>query len=231
MKKKPLNKKLLITVGVILAIIIVIFIYQNYKPEIDLLIHPVPNEKEQLLHMIRAHGIANSLLLLVLIAVLNSIPGLSNSVICILSGLCYGPLFGFIINWMGNVLGNCVVMSLIRQINFSKKMKHHKLIKSLMQQKHPLIGLTIGFMIPVVPSILVNYAGAQLNVNRKQYMAMVLVGMAPTSFLYAFGGDAIFRGSLKRIISAAICIVILIGIYLIVKKIDSMRKQRLDTEA
>lgn len=99
-----------------------------------------------------------------------------------------------------------------------------------MHQKHPLIGLTIGFMIPVIPSILVNYAGAQLNVNRRQYMAMVLVGMAPTSFLYAFGGDAIFRGSLKRIISAVICILILIGIYLIVKKIDDEHKKRLETE-
>ena len=97
MKKKTLNKKLLIALGVLLAIIIVIFVYQNYKPEIDVLIHPVPHEKEILLHMIRAHGIANSLLLLGLIAVLNSIPGLSNSVICILSGLCYGPFFGLII--------------------------------------------------------------------------------------------------------------------------------------
>lgn len=230
MKKKTLNKKLLIALGVLLAIIIIVFIYQNYKPEIDLLIHPVPHEKERLLHMIRAHGIANSLLLLVLIAVLNAIPGLSNSLICILSGLCYGPVFGFTINWLGNVLGNCVVMSLIRQIKLSKKIKQHKLIKSLMQQKHPLIGLTIGFMIPVIPSILVNYAGAQLNVNRRQYMAMVLVGMAPTSFLYAFGGDAIFKGNLKRIISVAICIVILIGIYLIIKKVDENRKTQLKAE-
>ena len=230
MKKKTLNKKLLIALGIFLAIVIVIFIYQNYKPEIDLLIHPVPHEKEILLHMIRAHGIANSLLLLGLIAILNSIPGLSNSVICILSGLCYGPFFGFIINWMGNVLGNCIVMSLIRKIKFSKKVKQHKLIKSLMHQKHPLIGLTIGFMIPVIPSILVNYAGAQLNVNRRQYIAMVLVGMAPTSFLYAFGGDAIFRGNLKRIISVIICILVLIGIYLVVKKIDEVHKKRLETE-
>ena len=99
-----------------------------------------------------------------------------------------------------------------------------------MHQKHPLIGLTIGFMIPVIPSILVNYAGARLNVNRRQYIAMVLVGMAPTSFLYAFGGDPIVRGNLKRIISAVICILILIGIYLIVKKIDDGHKKRLETE-
>lgn len=230
MKKKTLNKKLLIALGIFLAIIVVIFIYQNYKPEIDLLIHPVPHEKERLLHMIRAHGIANSLLLLALIAILNAIPGLSNSVICILSGLCYGPFFGFIINWLGNILGNCVVMSLIRKIKFSKKIKQHRLIKLLMQQKHPLIGLTIGFMVPIIPSILVNYAGAQLKVNRQQYLLMVLVGMAPTSFLYAFGGDAIFRGNLKRIISVVIGILVLMGIYFVVKKADAAHKKRVEAE-
>ena len=121
-------------------------------------------------------------------------------------------------------------MSIIRKINLSKRVKKNKILHYLLQQKHPLIALTIGFMIPVIPSVLVNYAGARLNVSRKHYLAMVTVGMAPTSFLYAFGGDAIFRGSLKRIISAAICILILIGIYLIVKKIDDEHKKRLETE-
>lgn len=230
MNRKKIDKKWLIALGTVLAIVVAIFIYRNYRPEINLLLHPVPHEKEILLRMIRAHGFTNSLLLLVLIATLNSIPGLSNSVVCIFAGLCYGPLFGFIINWMGNVLGNCIVMSLIRKIDISKKFKQHKLLKFLMDQKHPLIGLTIGFMIPVIPSVLVNYAGARLNVSRKQYLMMVLVGMAPTSFLYAFGGDAIFKGDLTRIISAVICITILIGVYLVIRKVIEQRKTRIDAE-
>lgn len=230
MNRKKIDKKWLISLGTVLAIVVAIFIYRNYRPEINLLLHPVPHEKEILLRMIRAHGFTNSLLLLVLIATLNSIPGLSNSVVCIFAGLCYGPLFGFIINWMGNVLGNCIVMSLIRKIDISKKFKQHKLLKFLMDQKHPLIGLTIGFMIPVIPSVLVNYAGARLNVSRKQYLMMVLVGMAPTSFLYAFGGDAIFKGDLTRIISAVICIAILIGVYLVIRKAIEQRKTRIDAE-
>ena len=36
MKKKTLNKKLLIALGVLLAIIIVIFVYQNLKCQIKL---------------------------------------------------------------------------------------------------------------------------------------------------------------------------------------------------
>lgn len=110
-------------------------------------------------------------------------------------------------------------MSIIRKINLSKRVKKNKILHYLLQQKHPLIALTIGFMIPVIPSVLVNYAGARLNVSRKHYLAMVTVGMAPTSFLYAFGGDAIFKGNIRRLIGVAIAILILIGCYLLVRKI------------
>lgn len=73
-------------------------------------------------------------------------------------------------------------------------------------------------MVPVIPSVLVNYAGARLNINRWHYLAMVAVGMAPTSFIYAFGGDALFKGDNKRLIGAVVAIVIVIALYVLVKK-------------
>lgn len=168
--------------------------------------------------MIRSHGIKDMLLLLALIATFNAIPGMSNSFVCIFVGLCYGPAIGFIINWLGNIIGNCGVMAVIRKIDLSRRTKKSKLLNSLMNQRHPLIGLTIGFMAPVIPSVLVNYAGARLNINRWHYLAMVAVGMAPTSFIYAFGGDALFKGDNKRLIGAVVAIVIVIALYIFVKK-------------
>ena len=74
-------------------------------------------------------------------------------------------------------------------------------------------------MVPVIPSVLVNYAGAQLNVSRLRYLTMVTVGMAPTSFIYAFGGDALFQGNRHKLIGAAIAIVVVIAMYLLIKKL------------
>lgn len=217
-KQHKLNKAVLITGAAILGLLVLYFIYRNYRPEINLLFNLTGHNEDKLLHMIRGHGWLDAILLVALVAILNAIPGLSNSVVCIFAGLCYGPVIGFIINWCGNIIGNCAVMSIIRKIDFSKRMKESKILNYLLHQKHPLIGLTIGFMIPIIPSVLVNYAGAHLNLDRKHYLAMVGVGMAPTSFLYAFGGDAIFKGNLKRIIGAVIAIVIIIALYALINK-------------
>lgn len=217
--KKHLNKTGLIILAVLAALVVIYFIYRDYRPEINLLFDLTPHNRVILMHMIRSHGLATMLLLLMLIAIFNAIPGMSNSVICIFAGLCYGPLFGFLINWLGNILGNCAVMSLIREVDISNRTKKSKLLTYLLHQKHPLIGLTIGYMIPVIPSALVNYAGAQLKLSRGRFLIMVAIGMAPTSFIYAFGGDAIFRGDSKRLIGAAIAIVVILLGYVVIRKL------------
>lgn len=224
--KKHLNKPLLITLAIILALIVLGLIYKNYQPDIKLLFDLTPHNEDLLMYKIRHHGIIDMALLMILIGIFNAIPGMSNSVVCIFAGLCYGPLVGFIINWLGNILGNCVVMSLIRKIDLSKRTKQSKLLNYLLHYKHPLIGLTIGYMIPVIPSILVNYAGARMNISRPRFLTMVAIGMAPTSFIYAFGGDAIFKGDSKRIIGAVIAIIAILLIYFIVRKIIDHSKNK-----
>lgn len=225
--KKYLNKPTLIGAGIIAALLILFLIYRDYRPEIALLLNPTHHNQQILLKLIRSHGAWDMLLLLILIAIFNAIPGMSNSVVCIFAGLCYGPAVGFLINWCGNILGNCAVKNLIAKIDLSKRAKKSKLLGYLLNQKHPLIGLTIGYMIPIIPSVLVNFACTRLKVSRKQFLPMVAIGMAPTSFIYAFGGDAIFKGDSKRIIAAVIAIVIVLLCYFLVKKmIKSNRTKR-----
>lgn len=222
--KKHLNKHVLIITALIVALVVIYGIYRDYRPEISLLFDLTPHNQVILLHLIRSHGLATMVLLLLLIAIFNAIPGMSNSVICIFAGLCYGPWVGFLINWLGNILGNCAVMSLIREVDISKRTKKSKILTYLLHQKHPLIGLTIGYMIPVIPSALVNYAGARLNLSRGRFLTTVAIGMAPTSFIYAFGGDAIFRGDSKRLIGAVVAIVVILLGYVVVRKIVDRSK-------
>lgn len=78
-----------------------------------------------------------------------------------------------------------------------------------MNQKHPSLGMTLGFMVPVIPSVLVDYTAARLDTPANKFLSMVIVGMFPTSFIYAFGGDAIFNGDFKKLAGALIGIAIL----------------------
>lgn len=216
--KKTINKTWLLIFAGIAALAVIFLIYRDYRPEISLLFNLNSHNQAILLRLIRGHGIRDMLLLLLLVAIFNAIPGMSNSVICIFAGLCYGPLVGFLINWAGNILGNCAVMSLIRKVSLSKRTKQSKLLSYLLHYRHPLVGLTVGYMIPIIPSVLVNYAGARLHVNTPRFLAMITIGMAPTSFIYAFGGDAIFKADTKRIITAIIAIVVIFLIYFIARK-------------
>ncbi|QLL68774.1 hypothetical protein GTO82_08255 [Lactobacillus johnsonii] len=206
---KKLRKVILIFCGILVAGILLYLLYRDYRPEIDVLMHSDSHTKTKLLYLIRQHEVRDSLFLLGLITVLNAIPGMSNSVFCILAGLCYGPWIGLAINWCGNIIGNCIVASLIKRVSFSHNFKKNKLLNWLMNQEHPSLGMTLGFMVPVIPSVLVDYTAVRLGIPVNKFLLMVIVGMFPTSFIYAFGGDAIFNGDFKKLAGALIGVAIL----------------------
>lgn len=224
-QKKYMNKPLLILLAVILIIAAIGAVIHDFYPEIKLLIHYTPANRQKLLTMVSSHGLRDMVLFTIIIALMNAIPGLSNSVVCVFVGLCYGPWLGFIVNWLGNIIGNCTVAAIINRISFSRSFKKNRILNNLMEMKHPAVGLTIGYMVPVIPSIIVNYSAVKLKMSRPAFMGMVMVGMLPTSFLYAFGGDAIFKGSFKRIIVAVVAICILIALVVFFRK---RRKDRLE---
>ncbi|MCG4607391.1 hypothetical protein L0O74_13780, partial [Bifidobacterium longum] len=74
--------------------------------EIKLLMHPTREHRVMLTAMIRDHGAKDFLLLMLVIALFNAIPGMSIAAVCILAGVCYGPWIGLLISWSGNILGN-----------------------------------------------------------------------------------------------------------------------------
>ncbi|PTS37394.1 hypothetical protein DBQ14_07120 [Limosilactobacillus fermentum] len=48
-------------------------------------------------------------------------------------------------------------------------------------------------MVPIIPSVLVNYACATMKIPHKNFILMVAVGMFPTLALYAFGATPCLR--------------------------------------
>lgn len=215
--RAKLRRGLLVTAG-ILAMIGILWLAWDFRHELMLMIDPTPRHRQRLMQLLRSHGMIDGGILIVVIGLLNAIPGLSNSLLCILAGLCYGPWIGLLINWLGNFLGSVILVELIRHVDVSAKLKANRLLHALTNRRHPRLGLTLGYMIPVVPSVLVDYAGVQMKLSRYQFAVMILVGTLPTSFLYAFGGDALFNVDFKRMGAVVIALLILIGLYLAVRR-------------
>lgn len=107
-------------------------------------------------------------------------------------------------------MGNYAVATLLSHVKLSHKFKQNKILDSLTHYRHPALGLTVGYMVPIIPSVLVNYACATMKIPRKNFILMVAVGMFPTSALYAFGGDALFKGNYTRLLVIVVLIVIIL---------------------
>ena len=110
------------------------------------------------------------------------------------------------------------------------KLKKHQLLQKLLNQPHPRLGLIIGYMIPAIPNALVNYSGIRLKVSLTQMLPLIALGMLPCSFIYAFGGNAIFSENLAQLVIFAILIIILalisVGAHRDHKRVSSQLKQK-----
>ncbi|TGY16040.1 TVP38/TMEM64 family protein [Lactobacillus intestinalis] len=208
--KKRALRIILFILGIFLGLLVLYRLYLNFQPEIKLLMHFDPHNEKLLIKMVRSHGIEDLAFLFILNVVCVAIPGLSNGIFCVLNGILYGPAIGFGINWVGDVIGQFVLMQLLRKLYNPDKLKHSKIYTLLMSAEgYQQIGLIFGYMIPFIPSATVSYANLLINKTRKKRLIPILIGTIPFAYLYAYGGDSILHLDGQRLIKAGIAIIVI----------------------
>ena len=209
MKRKIIRISLFI-LGSILGLLLLYKLYLSYLPELRLLTNFDHNNEELLVKMVRSHGIEDLAFLFVLNAICVAIPGLSNGIFCVLNGILYGPAFGFIINWISDILGQIILMELLRKLYDLRNISHSKIYKLLTTQKYPMIALTIGYLIPFIPSATVSYVNVMINKKQfKKQIIPIIIGVAPFAYIYAYSGDSILHLDSSRIIKAVIMFIVI----------------------
>ena len=192
--KRKIIRILLFILGGILGLLLLYKLYLNYRPELNLLLHFDHHNEEVLVNMVRSHGIEDLAFLFLLNAICVAIPGLSNGIFCVLNGILYGPAWGFIVNWISDILGQIILMELLQKLYDMKKMSNSKVYKLLTGLKSPMLGLIIGYMIPFIPSATVSYVNIMINKGqRKKQLIPIIIGVIPFAYLYAYGGDSILH--------------------------------------
>ena len=156
--------------------------------------------------------------------------GLGSSVALITDGILYGPAFGFIVNWISDILGQIILMQFLHKLYDIKHMSNSKIYKLLTTQKYPMVALTIGYLIPFIPSATVSYVNILINKNDfKKQLIPIVIGVSPFAYLYAYGGDSILHLDTSRIIKAAVMIVavalIAAAILFIMKRVKKHTKK------
>ncbi|OUQ02079.1 TVP38/TMEM64 family protein [Lactobacillus gallinarum] len=228
--KQKIIRIILFILGGILGLLLLYKLYLSYLPELKLLVHFDHHNEELLIKMVRSHGIEDLAFLFILNAICVAIPGLSNGIFCVLNGILYGPAFGFIVNWISDILGQIVLMQFLHKLYDIKHMSNSKIYKLLTTQKYPMVALTIGYLIPFIPSATVSYVNILINKNDfKKQLIPIVIGVSPFAYLYAYGGDSILHLDTSRIIKAAVMIVavalIAAAILFIMKRVKKHTKK------
>ena len=224
MKRKTI-RILLISSGLILILLVGYRLYLEYQTDIQLFLNPKAS-KTQLLERIRSHGFSAALLLVFLTAIMCAVPGIPTSVIGVIAGLSFGPFSGTLINVLGNSLGNLVAIFLMHHIKFlDRKTETNHWVQSIRRMKHPKIGIMVGYMIPIIPSSVINFAADTMQLPLKILIAAIFIGVIPSSILYACGGEALFHGYNKTAVLLIVSVLLFVGLVVIIEK-DRKRFQK-----
>ena len=137
------------------------------------------------------------------------LPFLPLFVIIVANVNAFGLLWGFIISWIGSVLGSYAVFYIVRKFGHSRRL--HFITKKSSVQKFiswvDMNGLSPLFVLlcfPFTPSVVVNIVAGLSNIARKLYFIALLLGKAVMIFLMSMIGQDItelFTNPSKLIIS------------------------------
>lgn len=219
------HKIFFISLGILGLIGLFYAIWINYREVIETFV-AYAFDRQTLINLLRHQGKHNAILFMAVIAIGSAIPGMPIAAVAVLSGVCFGRWLGFGINIAGIVVGNLLALFILG--NFPHKARPSKfrpLADHLKNMHHPRVGLSIGYAVPMLPTLLVNYAALEMHLSLKNKALCIFLGSLPVSFLYAFGGNELLFGNTKAVIISAILVILLFGLYEIVRRDQRIKNQ------
>lgn len=184
-------------------------------------------EINRVISQLRHKTILNFVVLVILTAVTAAIPFMSNAVFAIFNGVVYGPYIGFGMNLLGNVLGNFIFIKLLNVVDITdSENKLKKRFSGIQALKNKNYGIILGYMIPVVPTILINYHVAEEKLPWRKWLPYVTIGVAPSSLIYALGGDAVIAGNVRRLIVLGVIIALGYVLVTVIRRRNNNKMQK-----
>lgn len=218
-------RKILITIGVIAVVsYFVIYVIGHWDIIVTFLQLRSQAEMKVILLQLCSKTLFNFVILILLTSVTAAIPFMSNAIFAIFNGVIYGPGIGFLMNVFSNILGNFVFIKILKMIDITdseKKLKNRFVGIDALENTD--FGIILGYMIPIMPTILVNYHVAETKLSWRKWLLYITIGVSPSSFVYALGGDAVVAGNLKRIV---VLLLIVAVVYLVVTYLKRRGKKK-----
>ena len=222
------RRDLFILIAIILSTIALYYLFIKQNNFWLVLRHSL--DSKYLMKTLRANPEQDIYILPLLLILTTVIPGVPVAFIAIMSGVLMGKKLGLLINLVGLATGNILVQLFAKKINRDLKLQN-KVTKEFTarvhRMKHPIIGLIIGYSIPIIPTFLVSVTASKMNFSKSQLMLITSACTFPTAFIYAYGGDELIKAHLSHVAIDIIVLLLMVvvGLYFLWK--ETKRKRRL----
>lgn len=176
-------KNIMTILTVIITILLVAFII--YAVKMNLLTSP-----ELLVDKIKEYGIIGPLIFLFIQVVQVVFPVIPGGASCLAGTLAFGPIEGFIYNYLGLALGSIVAYMLSRNFGLPlikklfKEETINKYLKYIRTKKFEKIFFW-GILLPGAPDDLLCYISGISNLTFRKFVIIILVGKPLTLIFYS----------------------------------------------
>lgn len=162
----------------------------------------------------------------VFIIILESIlPILPLAVFLSFNYVAFGPIFGFIINWVATSLG-CFLSYYIFKKGFGDKWdkdaKKDSKVRDVLKyiNKLSLPSLVLLIALPFTPAFAVNIAAGLSNMTPKKFIPAVLIAKPSIIFFWSYVGMSVIKsgGDIKKIIQMILIVILTYLISLLIQR-------------
>ena len=183
-------------------------------------------------------GIGGSLIIIVLEALKVFVVMLPGEPIEILSGMCYGPVLGLLVVYIGIIISTILISKIVKKFGIDlvkdivpeeKFNKVEEIIKTYPERIENIIFIL--YFLPIIPKDFLTYIGSLLPISTKKFLFISLVARFPAVFSSTFVGNKILDGDIKSIvvtyiITYSISLIIMV-IYKYQKKKNSVKEKNI----
>lgn len=187
---------------------------------------------EHLRATVNSYGYWSPFFFIILFAILTTL-FIPASLLTIPSGIIYGTVKGFTLNFIGAMFGAIIAFLIARFLGkeFISKLLDMPYFRRITDfdsslEKHGFYDVVILRLIPFIPFIFLNYALGVSKVKVKDYLLGTAVGLIPTLFLFAYFGSSLatLNWFSLSISAALILLIFLASNYFKKKKLEKVLK-------
>ncbi|GAK31117.1 putative membrane protein [Weissella oryzae SG25] len=179
---------------------------------------------------LRQHADIGAVILLGLISLSLIVPGLPTAILLLVSGVIYGTQLALVINVVGSFLGNLLAVLVFTRLedrtHYHQSKHFGRFIALFKKVKNPYLALMLGYIVPIIPTSLVNFYVSELPYSLKYKIRLLAVAVLPAAFFYSFGGADLVKGQWMTPLSLGglLLLIIFITYRLIMKTKDHGNK-------